>query len=105
MTEEQSLRLERAIDSRNESLQPLASFVLPGGTLLSAHLHLARTTTRRAERSVAALLVAEPHKTNSQTLIYLNRLSDLLFVMARVANTTVFGGEGDILWKPGANRS
>lgn len=105
MTDEQSKRLERAIDSRNESLQPLASFVLPGGTLLSAHLHLARTTTRRAERSVAALLLAEPQQTNPQTLVFLNRLSDLLFVMARIANTPAFGGEGDILWKPGANRS
>lgn len=97
-------RLEHAIDRFNERLQPLASFVLPGGTLLSAHLHVARTVARRAERSVAALLLAEPEKTTPDTLIYLNRLSDLLFVLARVSNLPECGGEGDSLWKPGANR-
>lgn len=104
ISEGQVMRLEEAIDRFNEKLRPLNSFVLPGGTLLAAHLHVARTATRRAERSVAALLLAEPEKTSPRAMVYVNRLSDLLFVMARVANTAVFGGEGDVLWKPGANR-
>lgn len=104
VTQAQIDRLERAIDTFNEHLKPLSSFVLPGGTLLSAHLHVARTVTRRAERSVAALLVAEPEKTSPLAMVYLNRLSDLLFVLARIANLPDVGGEGDALWIPGKNR-
>jgi len=94
-------RLETAIDELNEALEPLTSFVLPGGSPLAAALHVARTVVRRAERSVVALLAEEPVATNPETLRYLNRLSDLLFVMARYANAR---GADDVLWKPGANR-
>jgi cob(I)alamin adenosyltransferase len=93
-------RLERAIDRLNEGLQPLRSSVLPGGAPAAAWLHLARTVCRRAERAVVALTHAE--KVNPHALIYLNRLSDFLFVLARVANG---GGKGDVLWVPGANRA
>ena len=89
-------RLERAIDGLNARLKPLKSFVLPGGTPAAAWLHLARTVCRRAEREVVALHQREP--VNPQLLIYLNRLSDLLFVMARVAN---HDGRDDLLWEPG----
>lgn len=92
-------RLEAAIDRLNEGLQPLRSFVLPGGSAAAAWLHLARTVCRRAERSVVALMRTE--KVNAHALIYLNRLSDFLFVLARVANA---GGAGDVLWVPGASR-
>lgn len=104
MTQGQIDRLERAIDRFNEGLAALDSFVLPGGTLLAGHLHVARAVTRRAERRAADLLSLEPERTNPMTLVYLNRLSDLLFVMARVANTPIFGGEGDVMWVPGKNR-
>jgi cob(I)alamin adenosyltransferase len=77
----------------------LRSFVLPGGSAAAAWLHMARTVCRRAERSVVALMRAE--KVNQHALIYLNRLSDFLFVLARAANA---GGAGDVLWVPGANR-
>ncbi len=97
-------RLERQIDSYNADLQALNSFVLPGGTQAAADLHLARTVTRRSERAVAALLHAEPNATNPLAMIYLNRLSDLLFVLARIANTQPFGGAGDVLWVPGSSR-
>jgi cob(I)alamin adenosyltransferase len=96
---EQALRLETAIDGLNEKLEPLRSFVLPGGTAAAAWCHLARTVCRRAERDVAALMRQE--KVNPQVLIYLNRLSDLLFVLARVCND---GGKADVLWVPGKNR-
>jgi cob(I)alamin adenosyltransferase len=89
--------LERQIDHFNADLLPLTSFILPGGTPLSAGLHLARTVTRRAERLVSALMEAEPD-TSPETLRYLNRLSDLFFVLGRVANTN---GARDILWVPG----
>lgn len=89
-------RLEREIDAVNEALAPLTSFILPGGTDLAARLHLARTVTRRAERSVMA--VAETEPVNPQALAYINRLSDLLFVLARHANDD---GEKDVLWQPG----
>jgi cob(I)alamin adenosyltransferase len=89
--------LEKQIDHFNADLAPLTSFILPGGTPLSAALHIARTVTRRAERLVAALIEAEPD-TSPETLRYLNRLSDLLFVLGRVANA---GGTKDILWVPG----
>ncbi len=97
---EQYERLERAIDRLNESLAPLNSFVLPGGTPAAAWLHLARTVCRRAERSVVTLMQME--SVNRHVLIYLNRLSDFFFVLARAANES---GPGDVLWEPGANRS
>ena len=92
-------RLEREIDAMNESLSPLKSFVLPGGTPLAAYLHLARTITRRAERLMVGL--AEKEAVNPAALQYANRLSDHLFVAARFAND---GGKKDVLWAPGANR-
>ena len=93
----QTIWLEQQIDQFNAALQPLTSFILPGGTPLAVSLHLARTVTRRAERLVAALLEAEP-ETSVEPLRYLNRLSDLLFVLGRVANNN---GAGDVLWVPG----
>jgi cob(I)alamin adenosyltransferase len=92
-------RLEREIDAMNASLLPLKSFVLPGGTALAAHLHLARAIARRAETVIAELAVKE--KLNPNALHYANRLSDHLFVMARSANDA---GMGDVLWVPGGNR-
>jgi cob(I)alamin adenosyltransferase len=89
--------IEQQIDYYNEPLKPLTSFVLPGGTPLAVALHLARTVTRRAERLVVELIAAEPD-VNNAILVYLNRLSDLMFVMARVANAN---GENDVLWSPG----
>ncbi len=96
---EQAQRLEAAIDRLNERLAPLRSFVLPGGSQTAAWCHLARTVCRRAERDVVALARAEP--VNPQVIVYLNRLSDLLFVLARVANRD---GQDDVLWVPGGNR-
>jgi cob(I)alamin adenosyltransferase len=92
-------RLEREIDAMNEALSPLTSFVLPGGTALAAHLHLARAIARRAEAAIVALAAQE--KINDAALRYANRLSDHLFVMARTANDR---GMGDVLWIPGNNR-
>jgi len=92
-------RLEAEIDAMNGALAPLASFVLPGGSAASAHLHLARTVVRRAERSLAALAAAET--VNPLALAYLNRLSDHLFVLARRLNDN---GARDVLWQPGQNR-
>ena len=92
-------RLEREIDTMNAQLSPLTSFVLPGGTALAAHLHLARTIARRAECAMVALAAEE--KINDAALRYINRLSDHLFVMARAANNN---GMGDVLWIPGENR-
>lgn len=89
--------LEKQIDHFNDDLAPLKSFILPGGTPLATALHIARTVTRRAERIVSALLEAEPD-TNPEALRYLNRLSDLLFVLGRVAN---HNGSEDVLWVPG----
>jgi cob(I)alamin adenosyltransferase len=97
ITAEQTGWLERMIDQYNETLKPLSSFILPGGTPLAAALHVARTVTRRAERRAVELLAKEPD-VNSAAVVYLNRLSDLLFVMARVANGN---GMTDILWSPG----
>ena len=97
-------RLEASCDHYNEQLEPLRSFVLPGGTLIAAHLHVARTIVRRAERSTWAAL-AEHGKTMSPlTATYLNRLSDLLFILSRAANVAAAGGDGDRLWKPGGER-
>jgi cob(I)alamin adenosyltransferase len=95
----QVTRIEHDIDTLNKGLETLRSFVLPGGTPLAAHLHLARTITRRAERLCVNL--AEKEKVNQQAIRYLNRLSDFLFVAARYANE---GGKADILWVPGKNR-
>ena len=95
----QVARLEAEIDAMNADLAPLRSFVLPGGTVLGAHLHHARTVARRAERLVITLARAEP--VNAEAVRYLNRLSDWLFVAARIANDR---GAADILWQPGANR-
>ncbi len=89
--------LEKQIDHFNADLEPLRSFILPGGTPLSVALHLARTITRRAERLVSALIEAEPD-TNPESLRYLNRLSDLFFVLGRTAN---HNGAKDVLWVPG----
>src|SRR3954465_11853352 len=89
-------RLEAACDEHNAPLAKLQSFVLPGGTPGAALLHVARTTVRRAERSTWALLDAEPDATNPLTATYLNRLSDLLFILARAANSD----RGDVTWKP-----
>ena len=97
ITQSQADWLEQQIDYYNEGLQPLTSFVLPGGTPLAVALHLARTVTRRAERLVVELIEREPD-VNKAVLVYLNRLSDLCFVMARVANAN---GESDVLWSPG----
>lgn len=101
VSDHQIERIEQEIDRLNKNLKPLESFVLPGGSRLAASLHLARTICRRSERRVATLLHGEPGRTNPRAMIYLNRLSDLLFVMARVANDA---GEGDVLWKPGEHR-
>jgi cob(I)alamin adenosyltransferase len=92
-------RLEQEIDAINRSLAPLDSFVLPGGSAAAAHLHLARTVTRRAERLVSELATRE--RVNPEALKYLNRLSDHLFVLSRRMNDN---GKGDVLWRPGANR-
>ncbi|MHC4261631.1 MAG: cob(I)yrinic acid a,c-diamide adenosyltransferase [Planctomycetota bacterium] len=96
-------RLEAHIDRLNADLEPLDSFVLPGGNLVAAHLHLARTVCRRAERLAIELHdhLDEQGRINEEVLRYLNRLSDLLFVMARKANDD---GRADVLWRPGANR-
>lgn len=94
--------LEGACDQFNERLQPLRSFILPGGNPASAHLHVARTVVRRAERSTWAALDMYHGGMNPLTATYLNRLSDLLFILARVANG---GGQGDVLWQPGLRPS
>jgi cob(I)alamin adenosyltransferase len=92
-------RLEREIDAMNAALEPLRSFILPGGDAGAAHLHLARTIVRRAERQAVA--AAREVRLNPLALVYLNRLSDHLFVLARLA---AVGEGGDILWQPGATR-
>lgn len=94
-------RLEERIDEHNADLAPLTSFVLPGGTPLAAALHVARTAVRDAERRTVGLLRADPANTGLLCVHYLNRLSDLLFVLGRVANDE---GKGDVLWLPGKNR-
>ncbi|MCW2941471.1 MAG: ATP:cob(I)alamin adenosyltransferase [Actinomycetia bacterium] len=90
-------RLEGACDAFNAELAPLRSFILPGGTPGAALLHLARTTTRRAERTIWSAIEAHRDSVNPLTAQYLNRLSDLLFILCRVANAE----QGDVLWKPG----
>ena len=99
IVDSQVARLEAEIDRLNAGLPELKSFILPAGAPAAAALHLARTVCRRAERAVVTLMRAEP--VNPQVLVYLNRLSDFLFVLGRVAND---GGKADVLWVPGQNR-
>jgi len=96
VTSEQVCKLEQWIDTANELLEPLTSFVLPGGTSAAAQLHHARAVCRRVE--IAVLRLGETEAVNPQATIYLNRLSDLLFVLARVCNRN---GQADLLWRPG----
>jgi len=96
VTEDYVERLEGACDEFNARLAKLDSFILPGGTPGAAYLHVARTVARRAERSAWALLDTDAERTNPLTAKYLNRLSDLLFILARVANP-----DGDVTWRPG----
>ena len=100
LTDAASARLEAEITEMNARLQPLESFILPGGTPAAGHAHLARTVVRRAERLVVGL--AREEKVNPAVIRFLNRLSDHLFVLARLLNAD--GGPGDTLWVPGANR-
>jgi cob(I)alamin adenosyltransferase len=99
LVEAQATRLEQEIDRLNGELAPLTSFVLPGGSAASAHLHLARTVCRRAERVIVELAAEEG--VSPAVIKYINRLSDFLFVAARHANGK---GAGDVLWVPGQNR-
>jgi cob(I)alamin adenosyltransferase len=99
VTARQVLTVENQIDRFNEALSPLTSFVLPGGSAASAHIHLARAILRRAERDMTELAAHEP--VNAEALKYVNRLSDLLFVLGRYMNAR---GAADVLWKPGQNR-
>lgn len=101
IVEAQVTRLEVEIDAMNAQIPPLDSFVLPGGSALSAHLHLARTLARRAEREMAELSSVENEPVSPQALAFVNRLSDWLFVAARAANEN---GARDVKWVPGANR-
>lgn len=99
ITEDYIARLEKWCDEYNEPLPALNSFILPGGTALSALLHVARTVTRRAERSAWVAVKAHSQTVSPLPARYLNRLSDLLFILGRVANP-----DGDVLWKPGGER-
>jgi len=99
VTDAQVERLESEIDAMNEALEPLRSFILPGGSALAAHLHLCRTVARRAERQAVELATVE--EVNPAAVKYLNRLSDWFFVASRMANDE---GRSDVLWVPGANR-
>ena len=94
-------RIESEIDLLNEELNPLRSFVLPGGSAAAAYLHQARTVSRRAERLMVELASRPDEKVGDAALRYVNRLSDFLFVASRYVNRR---GEGDVLWVPGANR-
>lgn len=99
VTDAQVSRLESEIDTMNGILEPLHSFILPGGSAQAAHLHLCRTVSRRAERLAVELAAVEP--VNPAVVKYLNRLSDWFFVASRMANDE---GRADVLWVPGANR-
>ena len=101
IVETQVDRIERDIDQLNAGLEPLKSFILPGGSPAAAHLHLARTIARRAERLMVALGRADGEIVSEAAMKYVNRLSDFLFVAARYAND---GGQADVLWVPGKNR-
>lgn len=99
VSDAQVARLESEIDVMNEALEPLRSFILPGGSALAAQMHLCRTVARRAERLAVELATEE--SVNPAAVKYLNRLSDWFFVAGRIANN---GGKDDVLWVPGANR-
>ena len=99
ISQNQVVRLEREIYVMNESLQPLSSFVLPGGTAVAAFLHNARTIVRRAERQIT--LLSSKEEVNPAAIKYINRLSDHLFVLSRHVNDN---GTKDVLWVPGKNR-
>ena len=101
ITPEYVERLEKACDDYNSRLEPLRSFILPGGSLGAAQLHVARTVARRAERATWRAIEEYGDSINPLAAHYLNRLSDLLFILARCANVD---GAGDVLWKPGGNR-
>jgi len=101
VTDKQVTWLEAEIDAFNAALEPLRSFVLPGGSAAAANLHLARTVCRRAERLIAELKDREGENVSADVLKYVNRLSDFLFVASRHANGK---GAGDVLWQPGQNR-
>jgi cob(I)alamin adenosyltransferase len=101
MVAPQTERLEREIDALNAELAPLRSFVLPGGTAIAAHLHVARTVCRRAERLMIALAAVPGESVSSPARAYINRLSDFLFVASRYCNDK---GGRDVLWIPGQNR-
>lgn len=101
ITQGQVDRIENEIDAMNADLEPLRSFVLPGGTPLSANLHLARTVARRAERLIVELGQNENENVSKAAALYMNRISDYLFVAARAANDR---GNADVLWVPGQNR-
>jgi len=102
ITPEYVERLEQWIDEANEELEPLKTFTLPGGSEASAWLHMARTVCRRAERLAVTLLREEPDTTGLQCVHYLNRLSDLFFVLSRKANDN---GQTDVLWRPGGQEA
>ena len=99
--ESQITRLETEIDAMNAVIPPLDSFILPGGSALSAYLHVARTLCRRAERQIAELSALPEEPVNAVALAFINRLSDWLFVAGRAANND---GADDVKWVPGANR-
>jgi cob(I)alamin adenosyltransferase len=101
MIASQTARIEADIDALNAALQPLRSFVLPGGSPAAAALHLARTVARRAERVMVALAAKHGERVNPEGLKYINRVSDFLFVAARAVNDN---GNADVLWVPGQNR-
>ncbi|MBL4598451.1 MAG: cob(I)yrinic acid a,c-diamide adenosyltransferase [Rhizobiaceae bacterium] len=99
--EAQVVRLEKEIDGYTSELTPLRSFILPAGSPAASHLHLARTVARRAERLIVELAADETEIVNTAAIRYINRLSDFLFVAARITNN---GGKDDVLWVPGDNR-
>ncbi len=101
VTDAQVKRLENEIDTLNRELEPLRSFVLPGGSPAASFLHLARTVSRRAERLIVALAAREGERVGAPAIRYINRLSDFLFVAARFANDK---GKSDVTWVPGQNR-
>jgi cob(I)alamin adenosyltransferase len=101
MSAAQAERLEREIDEMNSEMNPLKSFVLPGGSAAAASLHVARTVCRRAEREIVRLAATPGERVSPAVLAYINRLSDFLFVASRYVNDR---GRGDVLWVPGQNR-
>lgn len=104
ITNSQIDRIENEIDQLNVNLKDLDSFVLPGGTLASSYLHLARTIVRKSERLMVKMNSQKKGSISDTALKYINRLSDLLFVAARYSNQVDIGGMGDILWQPGSSR-